>query len=135
MTRSVLNLSQVENKTLEHLESGANNSAFKASELSALIDAGLTLEEVLELVLRHNDAGALESDRSLTVDEIDRVYKITRVIQLAERIFGDQQKMFAWFRSPNSKFGGATPMSYLTTGRGGDLVEDLLLQINYGMVS
>lgn len=135
MKAASLTLSEVAVKTLEHLHGEEQESLFKVRELQSLIASGLTLEEVLDLVVQTEDADEIQSARELTADELDRVYRITRVAQLAENIFGNHEKAFHWLREPNGKFGGETPISYLKTERGGRLVEDLLLQVDYGVVA
>ena len=70
---------------------------------------------------------------SLTVG--DRVYRLARIIVLAYDVFEDQEAAGAWLKSPQIGLAGRTPIELLTTEVGTREVENLLLRIEYGVIS
>jgi putative toxin-antitoxin system antitoxin component (TIGR02293 family) len=52
---------------------------------------------------------------------------------LAEEVFGDDAKAARWLRKPKVRFEGRTPMEVLRTEAGVRLVEEMLLQLDYGI--
>jgi putative toxin-antitoxin system antitoxin component (TIGR02293 family) len=59
--------------------------------------------------------------------------RIARITSLAEEIFGEDAKAGRWLRKPKSRFEGRTPMEVLRTEAGARLVEEMLLQLDYGI--
>ena len=54
---------------------------------------------------------------------------------LAEEIFGDDAKASRWLRKEKSRFEGRTPLEMLRTEAGARLVEEMLLQLDYGFAA
>ena len=66
--------------------------------------AGLTFSEVHGLVLpartlKHRK----EKKQALSVEEADRTLRIARVIALADRVFGNHEKVLRWLRRENDR--------------------------------
>jgi putative toxin-antitoxin system antitoxin component (TIGR02293 family) len=104
--------------------------------LDALRAIGLTDEEVFALVLPRRTLSHRRARRErLSVDESDRVVRILRVTAAGESVFGERERFWRWFRTPNSQFDGRTPLSLLTTDAGARVVEDMLVAIDEGFAA
>ena len=98
--------------------------------------SGLTLKEL---------AGALDlSTRSLQRRrrsgrlaryESDRLYRLARILALADEFLGDHERAIRWLKRPNRVLGGIAPVSALDTELGARQVENILGRIAYGGVS
>ena len=98
--------------------------------------SGLTLKEL---------AGALDlSTRSLQRRrrsgrlaryESDRLYRLARILALADEFLGDHERAIRWLKRPNRALGGIAPVSALDTELGARQVENILGRIAYGGVS
>ncbi len=108
---------------------------------AALLAHGLTREEFHSIVisprtLKHRRARAAKgSAHHLSADESDKALRAARVLALAERVFASREKAFSWMRKPKQRFDGETPMQMLGTEAGARLVEQMLVQIDEGMVA
>ena len=71
----------------------------------------------------------------LTHEESDRAVRVARVTALAEEVFGEDDKAARWLRKPKSRFDGRIPLALLATDAGARLVEEMLLQLDYGFVA
>ena len=71
----------------------------------------------------------------LSADESDRVVRIVRVVNLGENAFGDRERFWDWFRSPQRRFDGRSPLQMLRTDAGARLVENLLIGLEEGFVA
>ena len=98
--------------------------------------SGLTLKEL---------AGALDlSSRSLqrrrrrgrlTCYESDRLYRLARIVALADEFLGDHERAMRWLKHPNRALGGISPVAALDTELGARQVENVLGRIAYGGIS
>lgn len=67
--------------------------------------------------------------------ESDRIYRFARIIALAEDVFEDKEEALEWLKSPQYGLGGHVPFDMLQTDAGAREVEDLLIRIDYGVIS
>ncbi len=67
--------------------------------------------------------------------ESDRVYRFARIIALAEDVFEDKEEALEWLKSPQYGLGGLIPFDMLQTDAGAREVEELLIRIDYGVIS
>lgn len=74
------------------------------------------------------------SDSLLTADETDKALRLARITSEADRVFGDSEKSSVWLRRKNRALSGHTPLDLLQTETGARMVEELLGQIEHGMV-
>jgi putative toxin-antitoxin system antitoxin component (TIGR02293 family) len=98
--------------------------------------SGLTLKEL---------SGALDlSPRSLQRRrrsgrlaryESDRLYRLARIVALADEFLGDHEKAIRWLKRPNRALGGISPVAALDTELGARQVENVLGRIAYGGIS
>ena len=68
----------------------------------------------------------------LTIDESDRVVRLTRIQALAEDVFGDIAKANRWLRQGLGILDGKPPLELARTESGARLIEQLLARIDWG---
>jgi putative toxin-antitoxin system antitoxin component (TIGR02293 family) len=106
------------------------------SSVNALIQSGMSDEEIYSLILpRRTLAHRKSRFESLTHEESDRAVRLARIASLAEEVFGDDHKAARWLRKPKARFAGRTPLEMLATEAGARLVEEMLLQLDYGFAA
>jgi putative toxin-antitoxin system antitoxin component (TIGR02293 family) len=104
------------------------------SSVDLLRDEGLTFSEVHSLVLpartlKHRK----DKKQPLSLEEADRTLRVARVITLAVHVFGNREKAMHWLRRGNQRLDGRTPLEMLRSEVGGDLVRQMLHQIDEGI--
>lgn len=67
--------------------------------------------------------------------ESDRLYRLARIIALADEFIGDHEKAIRWLKRPNRALGGLAPLGALDTELGARQVENILGRIAYGGIS
>lgn len=67
--------------------------------------------------------------------ESDRIYRLARILALADYYFGDHEQTVRWLKRPNHALGQITPLEALDTELGARNVENVLGRIAYGGVS
>jgi putative toxin-antitoxin system antitoxin component (TIGR02293 family) len=96
---------------------------------------GFSDEEIYGLVVPKRTLARREADRQpLTVEETDKAVRLARVGKMAETIFGNPEKAHRWLRKPKKSLEGETPLSYLTSETGARVIEDMLNQIDHGII-
>jgi putative toxin-antitoxin system antitoxin component (TIGR02293 family) len=104
--------------------------------LRSLEAHGYSQDEIFALVMpRRTYARRVKRREPLTVEETDRAVRLARVAVLAERIFGDKEKAHRWLRKPKFALGRATPLTYLASEAGARMVEEMLWQIDSGILA
>jgi putative toxin-antitoxin system antitoxin component (TIGR02293 family) len=113
------------------------HSGFPHAAVEGLLESsGLTLKEMassLDLSLR--SLQRRKSQGRLARYESDRLYRLARLLALAEYFLGDRQAAIDWLRRPNRVLGGRAPLSVVDTELGARQVENILGRIGYGGVS
>lgn len=71
--------------------------------------------------------------KPLTPDEGDRLYRTSRIVILAEEVFGSREKAIRWLEKPRRALGGISALTAVTTTPGYEAVEELLQQLHYGL--
>lgn len=71
----------------------------------------------------------------LSVEETDKAVRLGRIDRLAAEVFGDPAKAHRWLRKPKRALGGETPLAYLATEAGARAVEEMLNQIDHGILA
>ena len=115
----------------------AIREGFPPAVVQELMQAsGLTLREL---------AGALDlSARSLqrrrrsgrlAPYESDRLYRLARLVAIADECLGDHERAMRWLKRPNRALGGLAPVTAIDTELGARQVENILGRIAYGGVS
>jgi putative toxin-antitoxin system antitoxin component (TIGR02293 family) len=68
----------------------------------------------------------------LTVDESDRLVRLTRIQALAEDVFGDAEQANRWLREGLGIMNGKSPLEVAQTEAGARVVEQILAKIDWG---
>ena len=102
--------------------------------IESLISHGLSDEEIYTYIVPRRTLVHRKSKREpLTHDESDRAVRIARITSLAEEVFGDDAKAGRWLRKIKERFDGRTPLEVSRTEAGARLVEEMLMQLDYGI--
>jgi len=115
----------------------AIREGFPPAVVEELLQAsGLTLKELAEaLDLSPRSLQRRRRSGRLARFESDRLYRLARIIALAQQSFGDRQSAARWLKRANRALGGATPISAMDTELGARQVENVLGRIAYGGIS
>ena len=95
---------------------------------------GLTFTEIAQIVisprtLKHRKARG----ERLSTEETERFLRVVRVVDLAERIFGNRAKSLGWLRTQDELMDNRVSLSLIGTEAGAKLVEGQLWAIDEGM--
>ena len=86
-------------------------------------------------VSRRRRTVKIPAKERLSPVESDRVYRFARIVAIAEDIFEDKKEALEWLNNPQYGLGGRVPFDMLQTDAGAREVEELLLRIDYGVIS
>jgi putative toxin-antitoxin system antitoxin component (TIGR02293 family) len=67
--------------------------------------------------------------------ESDRLYRLARIVALANEYLGDRERATRWLKHPNRALGGLAPVAAIDTELGARQVENILGRIAYGGIS
>src|SRR5262249_47899712 len=101
--------------------------------LGHISKAGFSKQEIELFVipartLRHRKA----RKERLSVEESDRVVRLTRIQALAEEVFGNVANANVWLRQDLGILGNKSPLEVARTDSGARLVEQLLAKLDWG---
>lgn len=115
----------------------AIREGFPQAVVQALVEAsGLTLQEVaLSLDLSVRSLRRPKHEGRLAKYESDRLYRLARMVALAEHFIGSHKKAIDWLKRPNLVLGSAPPLRFLDTELGALQVKNVSGRIGYGGVS
>jgi putative toxin-antitoxin system antitoxin component (TIGR02293 family) len=83
-----------------------------------------------------SDVSALMgSSAHLTPEEGDHLYRTSRIVILAEEVFGNREKAIRWLEKPRSALGEISALAAVTTPSGYETVEELLQQLHHGFTA
>jgi putative toxin-antitoxin system antitoxin component (TIGR02293 family) len=106
------------------------------SSVEALSNHGMTDAEIYSFIVpRRTLVHRKTRHESLTHDESDKAVRIARLTALAEEVFGEDAKASRWLRKAKTRFEGRSPLEMLRTEAGARLVEEMLLQLDYGFAA
>jgi putative toxin-antitoxin system antitoxin component (TIGR02293 family) len=104
------------------------------SSINRLLALGLTRSELDALVIPQRTLQHRRSRREkLSIEESDRVLRVTRLLSQAESVYGSRERALAWLRRPHPQLSNRTPLEMSRTDTGSRIVEELLVQIDEGM--
>ena len=107
-----------------------------ATAIQSLVRGGLFSAEVYQLIVpRRTLAHRIARHQPLSREESDRAVRVARISTMAERPLHDAGKAWPWLRKPKRRFEGNTPLEMLATEAGARLVEEKILQFEYGMAA
>ncbi len=117
--------------------SAAIRQGFPHAAVEGLLESsGLSLQQIassLDLSVRSLQRRKLQG--RLARYESDRLYRLARLVALAEYFLGDHQRAIDWLKRPNHALGGVAPLQIVDTELGARQVENVLGRIGYGGVS
>jgi len=98
--------------------------------------SGLTLKELaVALDLSPRSLQRRRHSGRLARYESDRLYRLARIVALADEFLGDHEKAVRWLKRPNRALGGLPPLAAIDTELGARQVENVLGRIAYGGIS
>lgn len=98
--------------------------------------SGLTLKELAEaLDLSPRSLQRRRRTGRLARFESDRLYRLARIVALAEESLGSRQSVTHWLKNSNRALGGIAPINAIDTEPGAREVENVLGRIAYGGIS
>ena len=107
-----------------------------ATAIRSLVRGGMYDAEVYQLVVpRRTLAHRIAKRQPLSRGDSDKAVRVARIATIAERAFRDAGKAWRWLRKPKRRFEGKAPMEMLATETGARLVEETILQFEYGMTA
>ena len=106
------------------------------ASVETLSSHGMSNDEIYSYILpRRTLVHRKTRHEALTHDESDRAVRVARISALAEEVFGNDEKAGRWLRKPKQRFEDRTPLELLRTEAGARLVEEMLLQLDYGFAA
>lgn len=98
--------------------------------------SGLTLKELAEaLDLSPRSLQRRRRSGRLARFESDRLYRLARIVALAQQSLGNRESAALWLKRSNRAFGGVAPIHIMDTELGARQVEEVLGRIAYGGIS
>jgi putative toxin-antitoxin system antitoxin component (TIGR02293 family) len=98
--------------------------------------SGLTLKELADaLDLSPRSLQRRRRSGRLARFESDRLYRMARIVALAQQSLGDRERAALWLKRPNRALGNVAPLSSMDTELGARQVENVLGRIAYGGIS
>jgi putative toxin-antitoxin system antitoxin component (TIGR02293 family) len=88
--------------------------------------SGLTLKEL---------APARRRSGRLARYESDRLYRLARIVAIANECLGEHERAMRWLKHPNRALGGIAPFTAIDTELGARQVENILGRIAFGGIS
>jgi putative toxin-antitoxin system antitoxin component (TIGR02293 family) len=115
----------------------AIREGFPPAVVEELMQAcGLTLKELAEsLDLSPRSLQRRRRSGRLARFESDRLYRLARIVALAQQSLGDRASAARWLKRSNRALGGTAPISAMDTELGARQVENVLGRIAYGGIS
>lgn len=99
-----------------------------------LVARGFTMDEIYATVApRRTLDRRRQFGKKLTLAESDRVLRLERIVDMADRVFADPVKARRWLRKPNRALDQAAPIDLLISESGAAAVEEELHAIDYGI--
>lgn len=98
--------------------------------------SGLTLKELAEsLDLSPRSLQRRRRSGRLARYESDRLYRLARILAVAEQSLGNSELVTRWLKRPNRALGGTAPIAAIGTEHGARQVENVLGRIAFGGIS
>lgn len=115
----------------------AIREGFRPAVVEQLMRAsGLTLKELASaLDLSPRSLQRRRRSGRLARYESDRLYRLARIVALADEFLGDPQRAMRWLKHRNRALGDIAPIEAIDTELGARQVENILGRIAYGGIS
>jgi putative toxin-antitoxin system antitoxin component (TIGR02293 family) len=106
---------------------------FALKVLASVKRFGFTDREIEQFVIPARTERHRRAKRErLTVEESDRLVRLTRLQALAEDVFGEADKANRWLREKLAILDGKRPLDLGETDSGARVVEQILAKIDWG---
>jgi putative toxin-antitoxin system antitoxin component (TIGR02293 family) len=92
------------------------------------------IAEVLDVSTKTIERAVARAGR-LSASASDRLYRMARLVALAERVLEDRDAAMEWLRSPQHGLSGRVPFELLASEAGARAVESLLERIEHGFLA
>jgi putative toxin-antitoxin system antitoxin component (TIGR02293 family) len=115
----------------------AIREGFPPAVVEELLQAsGLTLKELADsLDLSVRSLQRRRRSGRLARFESDRLYRLARIIAMAQQNLGGRERAINWLKRGNRALGGIAPIAAIDTELGARQVENVLGRIAYGGIS
>lgn len=100
--------------------------------VDALIERGFVRGELSWIVAPRTLYHRRKKQEQLTSEESGRWLRAAKIQALAEEVLGDRVKAMKWLHKPRNAFDKLTAIEVMQTEAGGQLVEELLGQLDSG---
>ena len=104
------------------VESVKAHLALTDSEIARLLGIG-------EATLRRARASGAALDPATS----DRLYRLSKIVAVAEEVLESADNAKTWIRRPQPALGGRVPLDLLVTQAGAEQVETLLRRVDFGV--
>ena len=105
----------------------------RLSVLGHVERAGFSKQEIERFIIPARTLRHRKSRREpLTLDESDRLVRLTRIQALAEDVFGNAEKANRWLRQNLGILDGKSPLDVARSEAGARVVEQILAKIDWG---
>jgi len=95
--------------------------------------AGFSKQEIERYIIPARTLGHRKAKRQpLSIEESDRVVRLTRIQALAEDVFGNVVQANRWLREQLGILDGKSPLEVARTEAGARLIEQLLAKLDWG---
>jgi putative toxin-antitoxin system antitoxin component (TIGR02293 family) len=95
--------------------------------------SGFSDREIWQFIIPERTQRHRKAKRQpLTIEESDRLVRLTRIQALAEDVFGDAEKANRWLREGLGILGGKSPLEGAQTDSGARVIEQILAKIDWG---
>jgi putative toxin-antitoxin system antitoxin component (TIGR02293 family) len=106
------------------------------SKIDQLRGWGFTSEEIYQIVGPRRSLDRRKAQGGvLSQAESDRVFRLERIAEHADRVFGNREKANRWLRKANRALDLARPIDLLESETGAHQVHEILHRIDFGMFS
>ena len=97
-------------------------------------DSGLSLEELAKIFhVTSRTLRRIEPGDVLSMDISEKVLQLRRLFNVGQYVFGERELFVTWLSKPLMALEGDTPLSYLDSSFGIDIILDLLGRIEHGI--
>ncbi|MEE8056217.1 MAG: antitoxin Xre/MbcA/ParS toxin-binding domain-containing protein [Pseudomonadales bacterium] len=107
-------------------------SGISPDAVDALLKRGFARSDVVWIVPPRTLSHRRKNQEQLTSEESGRWLRAAKIQALAEVILGDGDKAMQWLHKPRKAFDQLSAMEVMQTEAGGQLVEELLGQLDAG---
>jgi putative toxin-antitoxin system antitoxin component (TIGR02293 family) len=107
-----------------------------AAAIKSLVRAGLSDAEVYQLIVPARTlADRIANHQLLCREESDKRVRVARIAAMAERAFRGADKAWRWLPQPKRRLEAKTTLEIVATEAGARLVEEMILQFEYGITA